>query len=195
MKKKSTAKSAFFNLRILTASALCLLGIAVGLFAQGNHTKARQNNQSNRSQDAPGTQRPDVVKMVGPVRLNSDLRDLPWVAPKAEHEDQPLYRHPRVENPAQTSATSAIAGLPHVQSLLQNISQPMPNMVTSAKPLARPLSGSPPGKMHSVAVARTERSIRASVLLSNCLPYQSNTMLHRKVDEDASSTICRERSD
>ena len=63
MKKKSTSKSAFFNLRILTASAFCLLGIAVALFAQGNRTKSvQQNNRSNRSQDAPGTQKPDVCK-------------------------------------------------------------------------------------------------------------------------------------
>src|SRR5205085_10935529 len=111
MKKTSTSKSAFFNLRILTAFVLCLLGIAVAVFAQGNRTKpVQQNNQSSRSQDAPGTQRPDVVKMVGPVRLNTDLRDLPWVAPKAEHEDQPLYRHPRPKNPPQTSSASAIAG-------------------------------------------------------------------------------------
>jgi len=33
MKKKSTSQSAFFNLRILTASVFCLLGIAVALFA------------------------------------------------------------------------------------------------------------------------------------------------------------------
>ena len=31
MKKKSTSQSAFFNLRILTASVFCLLGIAVAL--------------------------------------------------------------------------------------------------------------------------------------------------------------------
>ena len=60
--------------------------------------------------------------MVGPVRLDKDLRDLPWVAPKAEHDEQPLYRHPRPKQPPQTS--SATAGLPLVQSLLQNIPTP-----------------------------------------------------------------------
>ena len=56
MKKKSTSKSAFFNLRILAASAVCLLGIAVALFAQGNRTKpGQQNNRSNHMQDAPGS--------------------------------------------------------------------------------------------------------------------------------------------
>jgi hypothetical protein len=67
MKKKSTSQSAFFNLRILTASVFCLLGIAVALFAQGNRTKQQaQTNRSGTAQDAPGTQKPDVVQMVGP---------------------------------------------------------------------------------------------------------------------------------
>ena len=94
MKKKSTSKSAFFNLRILTASAFCLLGIAVALFAQGNRTKpAQQNNRPNRTQDAPGTQRPDVVQMVGPARLDQDLRKLPYVPGKGESEERRLTRY------------------------------------------------------------------------------------------------------
>ena len=86
MKKKSTSKSAFFNLRILIASVLCLVGIAVALFAQGNRHRsafAQDNRSKHATQDAPGTQTPDVVQMVGPVRLDQDLRKLPYVAPKA----------------------------------------------------------------------------------------------------------------
>ena len=128
MKKKSTSKSAFFNLRILTASAFCLLGIAVALFAQGNHTKQKQNNQSNRTEDAPGTQRPDVVQMVGPVRLDQDLRKLPYVAPKAEFEERRLMRYPH-DGTDQTSAASGnAAGPKYVQSLLKNIWRPTPTM-------------------------------------------------------------------
>src|SRR5205823_5269093 len=70
MKKKSTSKSAFFNLRILTASMFCLLGIAVALFAEGN--RAKQTQRSNRSgtrQDGPGTQTPEVSQMIGPAAL------------------------------------------------------------------------------------------------------------------------------
>src|SRR5262245_4505889 len=94
MKKKSTSKSAFFNLRILTASAFCLLGIAVALFAQGNRTKSvQQNNRPNRTQDAPGTQRPDVVQMVGPARLDQDLRKLPYIPGRGESEERRLTRY------------------------------------------------------------------------------------------------------
>ena len=129
MKKKSTSKSAFFNLRILTASVLCLLGIAVALFAQGNRTKPVQINQSNRGEDAPGTQRPDVVQMVGPVRLDQDLRKLPYIAPKEEFEERRLMRYPH-NGTDQTNAASGsgTAGMKYVQSLLKNMWRPTPNM-------------------------------------------------------------------
>src|SRR5881397_4374063 len=95
MKKKSTSQSAFFNLRILTAAVFCLLGIAVALFAQGNRTKqTQQSNRSTTRQDAPGTQKPDVVHMIGPVRTTSDIKHLPYVAPKEEHEERILTRYP-----------------------------------------------------------------------------------------------------
>lgn len=133
MKKKSTSKSAFINLRVLIASVLCLFGVFMALFGSGAfaQTKSIRNSQpgpSNGNEAAPGTQRPDVVKMVGPVRLDRDLRDLPWVAPKAEHEEQPLYRHPRPTQPPQTSSGYGTSGLARVQSLLKNIWQPQPTM-------------------------------------------------------------------
>src|SRR6266540_6617032 len=105
MKKKSTSQSAFFNLRVLTASVFCLLGSAVALFAQGNRAKqTQQTNRSRTQQDAPGTQRPDVVQMVGPVMLNQNLRDLPYVAPKEEFEERVLTRYPHGTGSAQTEA-------------------------------------------------------------------------------------------
>ena len=130
MKKKSTSKSAFFNLRILTASVLCLLGIAVALFAQGSGTKSVQkNNQSNHTQDAPGTQSPEVVQLVGPVRLDQDLRKLPYVAPKQEFEERRLTRYPRSgSEEASAPSGSGISGLAHVQQLLKNIWLPTPTM-------------------------------------------------------------------
>jgi heme/copper-type cytochrome/quinol oxidase subunit 3 len=57
LKKKSTSKSAFFNLRVLIASVFCLFGIAVALFAQGRGAKqTQQAGRSANAQDAPGTQ-------------------------------------------------------------------------------------------------------------------------------------------
>ena len=82
MKKKSTSQSAFFNLRVLIGAFLCLGAVAVALFGAGVFAQTRQSNRSAGAQDAPGTQTPDVMQMVGPVRLNQDLRTLPYVPPK-----------------------------------------------------------------------------------------------------------------
>src|SRR5947207_5385240 len=130
MKKKSTSNSAFFNLRVLTASVFCLFAIAVALFAQGKSSKqAPQTNRSSSTQDAPGTQRPDVLQMVGPVRLDQDLRSLPYVAPKKEFEERRLTRYPHLGT-GQTSVPSPYAqsGLKYVQALLKNLWRPTPTM-------------------------------------------------------------------
>jgi hypothetical protein len=127
MKKKSTSQSAFFNLRILTASVFCLLGIAVALFAQGNRTKqAQQNNRSTGAQDAPGTQRPDVVQMVGPVAMNTDLRNLPYVPPKQKEEERRLTRYPFPLAGSDVPAGSGTSA--YVKRLLKNLWRPAPTM-------------------------------------------------------------------
>src|SRR5437899_12329363 len=106
MKKLSTSQSApvrrtlgeagFFNLRVLIGLFIVLAGVFLALlgfgafssvFAQG---KGTQNNSSTANQASPGTQAPDVVQMVGPVRLDQDLRSLPYVAPKKEFEERRL---------------------------------------------------------------------------------------------------------
>jgi hypothetical protein len=126
MKKKSTSQSAFFILRVLTAAVFCFLGIAVALFAQGKGTKqTRQPSRSRTQQDAPGTQRPDVVQMVGPVALNADLRDLPYIAPKREVEERRLTRYPFPENGAPPPLP---ADYQQFQALLKKIWRPTPTM-------------------------------------------------------------------
>src|SRR5439155_23357302 len=88
MKEKSTSKFAFFNLRVLIDFVLCLFGVFValvgsGVFAQTKGTRASQQPaRSNATQDAPGTQTPDVIQMVGPVLLKQDLRNILYAAPR-----------------------------------------------------------------------------------------------------------------
>jgi hypothetical protein len=135
MKKKSTSKSAFFNLRVLIASVLCLFGVFValvgsGAFAQTKGTRAAQQPaRSNARQDAPGTQTPDVIQMVGPVRLDQDLRSLPYIPQKPREEERRLTRYVPLST-GQTSAPSgyALSGLKYVQALLKNIWRPAPTM-------------------------------------------------------------------
>jgi len=135
MKKKSTSKSAFFNLRVLIASVLCLFGIAVALLASGAFAQTKGSRASQQparlsaTQDAPGTQKPDVIRMVGPVRLDQDLRSLPYVAPKKEFEERRLTRYPHLGT-GQESAPSgySLSGLKYVQALLKNLWRPTPTM-------------------------------------------------------------------
>ena len=124
MKKKSTSKSAFFNLRVLIASVFCLVGVFVALMGSGvfASTKSAKNNRSSARQDAPGTQNPEVVPMVGPVLMNQDLRKLPYVPSTVEVEHQPLMRHPRARTGGEPPEYQSF------QTLLDNVFRPLPTM-------------------------------------------------------------------
>ena len=88
MNKKSTLQSAFLNVRVLFASVSCLVAVLVALLGTGAfssvfaQTRSTNNNQGSR-QDAPGTQTPEVVRLIGPVSTTHNLRDLPYVPPSA----------------------------------------------------------------------------------------------------------------
>ena len=94
MKKKSTSKSAFFNLRILIASALCLLGIAVALSPGKSKSPSNKPISSGTNQDAPARRDRTSCRWSGLSVLDQDLRKLPYVAPKAESEERRLTRYP-----------------------------------------------------------------------------------------------------
>src|SRR5262245_45962816 len=134
MKKKSTSRSAFFNVRVLIAAVLCLAGVAVALFGMGAFSNVfAQEKAAKTNQDPPGSQIPDVIPMVGPVVLDQDLRTLPYVAPakkEKQFEDKgPLSRYPHLERDqtsSQSGYESATAGLPTVQKLLKNLWRPAP---------------------------------------------------------------------
>jgi len=146
MKKKSTSQSAFFNLRVLIAALFCLAGIAVALFGTGAFSsafaqgKGTRNNNSTKNQASPGTQTPDVVRMVGPVRLDQDLRNLPYIPQEQEIEEQPLTRYPHPKTGAPPPATSS----PWLQSLVKGIFRPVPTMpppLLTFEGVAQPQSG------------------------------------------------------
>ncbi len=110
MKKKSTSQSAparrsfseggFFNLRVLIASVFCLIGVFVALLGSGAfsnlfaQTKGIKQAGVAARQDATGAQTPNVVRLIGPVVMNTNLRNLPYVAPHAEIDRPRLTRYP-----------------------------------------------------------------------------------------------------
>ena len=125
MKTKSTSQSAFFNLRVLIAAVFCLAGIFVALLGIGAFSNLFAQTKGTK-QDAPGTQTPNVVRMVGPVRLDQDLRTLPYIPNEGETEGPRLTRHPfPLSGGPGRSGSSAF---PQFQSLLEKIVRPVPNM-------------------------------------------------------------------
>ena len=129
--KKESSQSAFFNLRLLIGLFVFLTGVALALFGMGVFSsafaqgKGTNNNRSTTNQASPGTQAPDVIPMVGPVRLDQDIRKLPYIPQEGETEKQPLTRYPHGTGGAAGSGTS---GLPYVQQLLKNVWRPAPTM-------------------------------------------------------------------
>jgi hypothetical protein len=122
MKKKSTSQSAFFNLRVLIASLFCLIGIFIVLLAAGIYSDSAKAQATTPAQ--PSSARPTVVRMVGPVHLDRDLRSLPYIPPSPEIEERRLTRHPRPE----TGEPPPISGFARFQSLLEAVLEPVPAM-------------------------------------------------------------------
>src|SRR4029077_9059756 len=65
MKKKSTSKSAFFNLRVLIASVLCLFGVFVALVPSGVFSNASaQTNATQAQAQEPKAQQPGQMIVI-----------------------------------------------------------------------------------------------------------------------------------
>jgi hypothetical protein len=131
MQKNPASQSAFFNLRLLIGLFVVLAGVFLALLGMGAFSSAfaQGKGTKNTNQASPGTQAPDIVQMVGAVRLDQDLRRLPYVPPKPEFEERVLTRYPH-PGTGQTGAPTGygISGLPKVQALLEGLSQPAPTM-------------------------------------------------------------------
>src|SRR5215472_9149925 len=133
MKKKSTSKSAFFNVRVLIASMLCIFGVFVALVASGAfsnlfaQTKGTKQASGAARQDAPGTQKPKVIPLVGPVRLDNVNR-LPYIAPEPEFETKVMMRYPHGEGQTVAHPRNSFSSLAYVQQLLKNLWRPTPAM-------------------------------------------------------------------
>jgi hypothetical protein len=128
MKKKS-AKSAFFNPRVLIGFIFCVAGVFLALLGAGAFSKASaQAPNQNTAGSQPDRPQPDVVRMVGPVALNQDLRSLPYIAPKEEFEERVLTRYPHGTGQTGAPAAYGTSGLAYVQQLLKNVLRPAPTM-------------------------------------------------------------------
>jgi len=96
MKKKQDQSVHASALQV--ALALALVSVSAILFASSLSQATGGGPSPNNPQ--PDRPTPDVVRMVGPVMLNKDLRELPYVAPNEEIEEKRLTRYPHPEIPS-----------------------------------------------------------------------------------------------
>jgi hypothetical protein len=127
-KRKRLGEGGFFNIRVLIAALLCVAAVAVALLGMGAFSSAfaQKNDQPTTSQDAPGTQTPDVVQVVGPVAMNQDLRTLPYIPQEQETEKRRLTRYQFPGTGALPSAPETSS--PQVQSLIKGLFRAVPLM-------------------------------------------------------------------
>ena len=91
MKKSSSPRDAFFKMRIVFGITIGSAGILLALLSWGVFFKA---SAKAAGQTEATTASPEIVQMVGPVSVDQDLRNLPYVAPKEEFEERVLTRYP-----------------------------------------------------------------------------------------------------
>src|SRR6476660_9935816 len=119
MKKGTSSREAFFRLQFAFGILVTGIGVFLALLSFGRFFKpSAQAASQSQSQSAS----PEIVQMVGPVSVNQNLNDLPYIAPKAEFEERVLTRHPLPgtglpEGPAQKCPSFA-------EKLLKDVLQP-----------------------------------------------------------------------
>ncbi len=77
--RRRLGEGGFFNLRVLIATVFCLAGIffaltGAGLYLGSSKAQAQSGPASTMPVTANSPNAPDVVQLVGPVRLDQDLR-------------------------------------------------------------------------------------------------------------------------
>ena len=92
--------------------------------APGIYSGSAEAQPANQAQAQPQSGAPSVVRMVGPVHQDQDLRSLPYIPQSSEIEERRLTRHPRPE----TGGPPPISGFARFQSLLEAVLAPVPAM-------------------------------------------------------------------
>ena len=114
-KRNSDQQSAFGIIRTVVAAALILSGLVLSLFAAGVMPNASNQNRkqpaAQQKQAAPGSQRPDVIAMVGPVSQDQDLRVLPRIPANEESDEVRHFRHPFPRPGGKNKAPDIIADI------------------------------------------------------------------------------------
>jgi hypothetical protein len=125
---RSFSEGGFINLRVLIASVFCLASVFIALIGAGLLVSSKAQAQpgpGSPAAAATSASGPDVVNLVGPVRSDQHLQDLPYIPP-APHIRKRLLK-PYEKRGASLSQTP---GLAQFESLINGLLQPEPGMPT-----------------------------------------------------------------
>ena len=129
MKKKFTSQSGLFKFRVLLGFVVCLAGLLIALGGAGLYlgsSKAQaQPGAESAAVTANSANGPDIVRLVGPVCENTDVRDLPYIPSTPQIQKRPLTGYTPATTGAPMTETSPVAKL---SALLTGISRPVPMM-------------------------------------------------------------------
>src|ERR1044071_2731537 len=122
MKKGTSSREAFFRLQFAFGILVTGIGVFLVLLSFGGFFKpSAQAASQSQSQSAS----PEIVSLVGPVSVDQNLNDLPYIAPKEEFEEKILTRHPHpgtgFQEPAPTANCPSFG-----TTILNNIMRPAP---------------------------------------------------------------------
>jgi hypothetical protein len=117
------------KLRIFLASVLCLVAVLIafgnGGLSLGLSKALAQPGEGSLAVTASSPNGPQIVPLVGPVCVNADLRDLPYIPPTRHTLQQHVKRYPRGNVGSPPTAPSRFTQLP---ALMRGILRPLPMM-------------------------------------------------------------------
>jgi hypothetical protein len=130
-KRRRLREGGFFNLRVLIASVFCLAGVFIALVGAGLYLGSSEAQAQSGPRRAAVTANspngPDVVRLIGPVAVNTDVRDLPYIPPSRHTPQQHVTRYPKGNTGSPRTAPSRFTQL---SALITGILRPVPTMPT-----------------------------------------------------------------
>ncbi len=125
-RRRWLGEGGFVGLRVLIASAFCFAGVLIafgnGGFSLGLSKAQAQPGAGSAAATANSRNGPDIVPLVGPVCVNTDLRDLPYIPPSPQIPRDSMTRFTQATTEAPVTETSRF---PQFPALLTGILRPV----------------------------------------------------------------------